>query len=184
MKLIVGLGNPGNKYSKNLHNSGFIVVDEFAKRYNLSISSTKFNGVYSKASIEGITFLIAKPMTFMNLSGEFIFQLSNYFGVSPKDILVIHDDKDIDLNVFKYKFSGSHAGQNGVKNIIQELSTDSFNRLRIDIRPNYQIDSIREYVLSNFTDQNLLALKESDLIYESIKDFIKEDFLYVSNKYN
>ena len=104
MKLIVGLGNPGKKYEENYHNAGFIVVDLLAKHYNVEVSTSKFNGKYFKGIVDGEKVIFAKPETFMNLSGNFIFQISNFFGIDPEDILVIHDDKDIEISNFKYKF--------------------------------------------------------------------------------
>ncbi len=184
MKLIVGLGNPGPKYSKNIHNAGFIVIDELAKRFNFSVDQSKFNGLYTKQNISGNSVIFAKPLTFMNLSGSFIFQISNYYGIAPEDILVIYDEKDIDINTFKYKFSGGSAGHNGIKDTINSLKTNDFARLRIGVKPNREMTSIKDYVLSNFASQDLTSLKNNDRLYDSIMDFIDSDFLEVANKYN
>ena len=185
MKLIVALGNPGKQYQKNHHNAGFIVIEEFLQRKNLSINKTKFNGIYERTKINGEEVIFAMPHTFMNLSGNFVFSLSNYFGIAPKDILIIHDDKDISLGKYKYKFSGGHAGQNGIRNIIQQLGSKDFSRLRIGIglNNNKNLD-IKNHVLKNFnnsTYQNLLA---DDSLYESIDFFLANDILETMNKYN
>ncbi len=184
MKLIVGLGNPGPKYSKNIHNAGFVVIDEFAKKYNFKIEQSKFNGLYSKQNIGNNQVIFAKPLTFMNLSGGFIFQLSNYFGIEPKDILVVYDEKDLDINSFKYKFSGGSAGHNGIKDIISSLRTNDFSRLRIGVKPKTGITSIKDYVLSDFKKDDLIWLRQNEDIYDSILAFIENGFSEVANKYN
>ncbi len=184
MKLIVGLGNPGSKYSKNIHNAGFIVLDELAKKYNFKIDQSKFNGLYTKQKIGNNNVIFAKPLTFMNLSGMFVFQIANYYGIDSEDILIVYDEKDIDIDTFKYKFSGGSAGHNGIKDIINNLKTNDFARLRIGVKPSHGIVSIKDYVLSNFNSTNLSNLKTNDKIYDSIIDFCESDFSEVANKYN
>ncbi len=185
MKLIVGLGNPGNKYQKNHHNAGFIVMEEFLRRNGLTIKKQKFNGIYEKVRIQNQEVILAMPYTFMNLSGNFVFAISNYFGISPKDILIIHDDKDILLGKYKYKFSGGHAGQNGVRNIIQQLGTKDFSRLRIGIglEKGKEIN-IMNHVLKNFSNFYYKNLLSDDTLYESLDYFLNNDILDTMNKYN
>ena len=183
MKLIVGLGNPGQKYIKNYHNAGFIVVDEFLQQNNLRISKKKFNGIYLKTTINGENVIFAKPHTFMNLSGNFVFSLANYFGISLENILVIHDDKDIMINKFKYKLGGSSGGHNGIKDIINAYGTKEFSRLKIGIGTN-KIQVIKDFVLSDFSKTNFNQLTNNQNIYDSINEFIQKDIKEVMNKYN
>ena len=183
MKLIVGLGNPGNQFKQNYHNAGFIIIDEFSRQNSIEVSKKKFNGVYYKGKINNEDFILAKPLTFMNLSGNFISQISNFFKIEPENILIIHDDKDIKIGTFKYKFSGGHAGQNGVRNVIDQLGTRDFSRLRLGI-DNNKISSIRDHVLNNFSSSQHKELINNVEIYDSITFFISNDIKKVMENYN
>ncbi len=183
MKLVVGLGNPGKSYEKNYHNAGFLVLDSFLARYNLTLQKQKFNGTYLKARLGGVDVIFAKPFTFMNLSGNFVLAIASYFNIPPEDVLIIHDDKDIMLNKFKYKVNGGAGGQNGVANIIQTLNSKSFSRLRIGIGTPH-IKSIKNHVLSNFTSSQLKALEQNENLLDSIEAWIIEGIQQAMNDYN
>ncbi len=148
-RLIVGLGNPGAKYSDTRHNIGFMLIDELANRSGIAVSRRKFNGLYGTGSIGGHSVVLAKPETFMNLSGRCVTPMSRYFDVSVEDILVIHDELDLSFGTIKLKVGGGHAGHNGLRSIHSEQGSNQYHRLRMGIgRP--VKGSVSNYVLSAF----------------------------------
>ncbi len=183
MKLIVGLGNPGEQYSKTRHNVGFNIIDEFCKTHGLKLNKDKFNGIYTKFIHNGQDVLIAKPMTYMNLSGDFVRQITNYYKIDAADVLVIHDDKDFEVGKFKYKVGGSSAGQNGINDIIFKLATDNFCRLRVGIgQPTI---AIKDFVLSKFKPEEQEKLNSNNKkLIESIEYFISNSIKSTMDKYN
>jgi len=165
MKLIVGLGNPGSGYEFTRHNIGFLTIDKLAEKLNTVISKDKFKGKFNKITYQNQDILLLKPMTYMNLSGESVGALKKFFKIQESDILVIHDELDIDFGKIKFKKGGGLAGHNGLKSIASVLSTKDFNRLRIGIgRPVGKI-SVSDYVLQKFSnDENIML---DDLIEKS-----------------
>lgn len=164
MKLIVGLGNPGKEYIDSRHNIGFRVVDALSKSYDFKLKSE--SGLYSmiaKARLGGEEAVLAKPLTFMNLSGVAVKVLLKRYKSDLTDLLVVCDDMDLELGRLKLKASGSSAGQKGLASIIEYLGSNSFSRLRIGIgRPGNNVDPSR-FVLSPFNK------KEKELILDSIE---------------
>jgi PTH1 family peptidyl-tRNA hydrolase len=157
VKLIVGLGNYPDKYKNTKHNAGFICVDEFCKRHNITLDKTNFNGVFAKED----KFIIAQPHTLMNLSGSFVSEIINFYKINISDILIISDDIDTELGKIRVKPKGSSGGQNGLKDIINKLGTEEFKRIKIGIsKPNKPID-IADYVLSNFNKTELPLLNQA-----------------------
>ena len=153
MKLIVGLGNPGEKYKKQRHNVGFMILDQLAKEENLSWEDN------SKLKSEIIKFkdtILVKPQTFMNNSGDAVSLVSNFYKISPEDITVIHDDVDLPFGKYKKQFGAGAAGHHGVEDIILKLGTKEFNRDRIGIdRPSNPNIPVDEYVLMDFSDKEV-----------------------------
>ncbi|BDV03289.1 MAG: peptidyl-tRNA hydrolase [Candidatus Hepatoplasma scabrum] len=186
MKLIVGLGNPGKEYINTRHNLGYIIVDQFLKKHNLNLNKSKFSGKFIIASFsDNFKFIIAKPETYMNSSGEFIRKISDYYKIEPKEILVISDDKDQKIGDFKLKNNGSSGGHNGLKNIILNLSSSDFNRLKIGIGPFEKSYNLVKYVLSSFSNQEKKILEEKFVLYlKIIEDYLKFDFKELQQKYN
>jgi len=184
MKLIVGLGNPGIKYENTRHNVGFMTLDCMATRLNLEFNKKKFNGIYFETYINGEKVIFLKPQKYINLSGEVIKSYINYFKINIKDMLVIHDELDLDLGTLRLKISGGNAGHNGLKNIDINLNTNEYKRLRIGISNDKTQDSV-DYVLSNFNLREKKVLKE---IIEKcifiIEDFTIMSFINLMNKYN
>lgn len=148
MKLIVGLGNPGNEYSNTRHNVGFSVVDDICKKLNVNLTENKFNGVFYKNK----DFILAKPMTFMNNSGLFVHQIKNFYNIEISDIFVIYDDLDTELGQAKIKTKGSAGGHNGMNSIIKQLGTDEINRMKIGIGRPKDNRNIAKYVLEKFSN--------------------------------
>ncbi|UVD81746.1 aminoacyl-tRNA hydrolase [Mycoplasma iguanae] len=150
MKLIIGLGNPGEKYQNTKHNIGFNVVDLVAKKLNVKLKKTKFSGYYYK----GDDFILAKPMTFMNLSGNFVQPFVNFFKIKKEDILIISDDVDHKIGQAVIKTKGSSGGQNGLKSIFEQMGTSDIARLKIGISRPHGNKTMSSYVLSPFSKIN------------------------------
>lgn len=185
MKLIVGLGNPGLKYAFTRHNMGFKVIDELLVKYDLKLDNNKFNGDFTKTKLCGEDVIVAKPMTYMNNSGEFIRPLADFYKISPKDLLVIYDELAINLGRIKLSLDGQSAGHNGIKSIIQHLGTEKFMRLRIGTGPCPPHISILDFVLMNYTQDEI---KNNIPIYqravEAVEDLLKNGTSYTMEKYN
>lgn len=162
--LIVGLGNPGSKYEKNKHNVGWMQLKRFAQKAHLSFTlDKKHKAEVARGSYQGKTITLVMPLTYMNLSGESVLSIAEYYKYSPEEILVIYDDKDFDLGNFKIKVGGSSAGHNGIKSLISCLKTDKFIRFRIGIGPKPKEFEMANFVLSDFSKEDLKIL---DLLFD------------------
>ncbi|AGJ91100.1 aminoacyl-tRNA hydrolase [Mycoplasma putrefaciens] len=186
MKLIVGLGNPGKQYQSTRHNAGWIVLDILLERYGYNSVRQEFNSEIYTSLVGNEKVLFVKPLTFMNNSGIAIFQIMNYYKININDLIVIHDDKDLSISRLQFKKTGSAAGHNGIKSIIQHLSTQDFYRLRIGIDSPRDGWKIIDWVLSKFSDSDLLSIKnlvqqKSDFVIDFVEN---KSFLYIMNKYN
>jgi peptidyl-tRNA hydrolase, PTH1 family len=187
MKLIVGLGNPGYKYEKTKHNLGFRIIDKLCEKLSLSQQvNFKFKGEYMFKVIDQEKIFFLKPLTYMNLSGVCVKAFIDYFKIDLEDVLVIFDDISFDLGLIKFKFNGSGGGHKGIENIIQNLKTKNFKRLKIGIntveRKNFLLE---KYVLLPFSEQEETKLK---LVFKqavsAILNWIKDDSINFSNIIN
>lgn len=149
MKLIVGLGNPGAEYDDTRHNIGFAVLDRFADRTGVLVQKEKFQSCYGTGKIGDEPILLVKPQTFMNLSGKAVRSFLDYWKLSTKDLLVLHDDLDFPLGSIRLVYTAGAAGHRGTGSIIEELATKSFYRLRLGIGRPERGDPVN-YVLSRF----------------------------------
>ena len=184
MKLIVGLGNPGDEYKNTKHNIGFMVLDNIAKNYNQLKWTKKFEGLYFDRIIEGEKVIFLKPQKYMNLSGEVIRKYVDYFNIDIDDILIIVDDLDLQVGKIRLRPNGRSAGHNGLKNIFQNLNTEKIKRLKIGIGNDNLIDT-KDYVLSGFSKKNFDIIKSATNTAALISiEFIKEDFSNLMSKYN
>lgn len=182
MKLIVGLGNKGNEYNNTRHNVGFMVVDNYINKNNLTLKS-KLDGLYAETIINGEKVIFLKPQNYINLSGDVINKYIKYFKIDIKDILVIHDDMDLEIGTFKIRYKGGSAGHNGLQNIEANLKTNEYKRIKIGISKN-NIDKV-DYVLGKFSSTELSKLnKVIDITYNIIEDFVSLSFENLMNKYN
>ena len=155
VSLVVGLGNPGKTYVTTRHNSGFMVLDKVADSFSIPLGKKKFNALIGRGFIEGVDVILAKPMAFMNRSGLPVHKIKQYFNISCKDILVVHDDIDLAFGTLRIKQKGGSGGHNGVESLIEFLGTHDFSRVRIGIgrgigSSGKDID-ITDYVLSEFS---------------------------------
>ncbi len=184
MKLIVGLGNPTGKYDKTRHNVGFEVIDALSKEYNIAVDTAKHKGLYGKGKIEGQSVILLKPMTYMNLSGESVVAVANYFKIAAEDIIVIYDDIHLDVGRLRIREKGSAGGHNGIKNMITHLGTEAFPRIRVGVGMKPPKMDLADYVLSHFSkeEQELmedgyakackaLALMAMDDIAKAMNDY-------------
>lgn len=184
MKLIVGLGNPGKEYTKTRHNIGFMVIDGLLNKMNIKLDQKKFNSLFVKTKIATTDVIIAKPLTFMNLSGEAVSQLANFFRIDPEDILIIHDDFDLPLGKLRLRNQGTGGSHNGMKNIILHLNTSKIPRIRVGIDKDRYIEQ-KDYVLGKFKKDELDTLQKTvDTCIQALMDYPKMTFVDLMTKYN
>ena len=158
--LIVGLGNPGKDYERTRHNCGFMAIDALADKLGCKIDKAKFQGLYGQTSYKGNKLFLLKPLTYMNLSGRSILQLSAYYKIPPARIIVLFDDISLEPGRLRIRGDGSAGGHNGIKSIIQELGSQDFPRVKIGVgsKSNPQQD-LADWVLSGFDGQDKKALE-------------------------
>lgn len=167
LKVIVGLGNPGAKYSKTRHNAGFWFVDEAADKYSISFrTEKKFFAEVAKVSISGKDIWLLKPDTFMNRSGQAVQSLLSFFRITAEQILVVHDEIDLPAGSAKLKTGGGHGGHNGLRDIISQLGSKDFHRLRIGVGHPGSKDQVVDYVLHK------PSVDEQILIDQDINDAV------------
>ncbi len=160
MKLIVGLGNPGVRYQWNRHNVGFQVTDRLAERFSLLISTKRFKALYGKGRIDSEEVLLAKPLTYMNRSGEAVREILDFFHTGVEELIVIHDDLDLAFGRLRFKRRGGDGGHQGVRSIIENLGGNDFIRLKIGIgRPLPGVDPA-DYVLTSFDKAERILLED------------------------
>lgn len=180
MKLIVGLGNPGKEYEKTRHNVGFGFLDYYLGDVSFK---EKDSALFYEKNINGEKVIFLKPLTYMNESGRAVRKYADYYKVNIDDILVIYDDMDFEVGSFKIKKSGSAAGHNGIKSIINNLGTEDFKRVRIGIGRS-KSDKVN-YVLGKFSKEDLESInKVYQKISKVIDDFVVLDFEKLMSKYN
>ena len=185
MKLITGLGNIGDKYCMTRHNTGFMVLDRWALTEGMTFKTeSKLKAFITRYKYNGEDIILAKPTTYMNLSGEAVRAIMDYYKIDVKDLLIIYDDIALDLGRIRYRANGSDGGHNGIKSIIKHTGTKDFARLKIGIGPQPNIPS-ENYVLQNFPKEQLGELKDVlDMSIESIKFYIDNGIAKTQNKYN
>ncbi len=171
MVVIFGLGNVGNEYAKTYHNVGFMTIDNFAKKHNLSFAKTKYNGMVAEGVIGGEKVMLVKPTTLMNLSGKCVSEYVRKFKVDLKNILVIYDDIDIACGTYRLRKAGSAGTHNGMRNIIAELNSQEFARLRMGIGFKPEFMGLANYVLSKISNENMEKIEN---IYGSTEQILEQ----------
>jgi PTH1 family peptidyl-tRNA hydrolase len=186
MHLIVGLGNPGSEYENTRHNIGFLSVDSILKNNSVFIDKKKGKSLYSKTFLFNQETVVLKPQTFMNLSGSSVRDISSFFKIDPKQIIVIHDDIDLPFGKLRIKSSGGHGGHNGIRDIIKELGCDNFIRIKVGVgRPSNPNIPVHKHVLSVFSNQEEEKLSDLFLLIEnSIEKVIISGADEAMNEYN
>lgn len=185
MKLIAGLGNIGDKYCFTRHNAGFMVLDKWALDEGLSFrEEKKLKCFLTKLRYNNEDLLLVKPTTFMNLSGEAVRAVMDYYKIEVKDILIIYDDIALDLGRIRFRANGSDGGHNGIKSIIQHVGTKDFDRLKVGIGPQPNIPS-ENYVLQNFPKEQHEELKDVlKKSIEAVEYYLKNDIQKAQNLFN
>jgi PTH1 family peptidyl-tRNA hydrolase len=187
MKLIVGLGNPGNRYSFTRHNIGYLILDYLAEYLNLEFKPAKDEWYGTESEYEGNKFYLMKPTTFMNNSG---FAVLNYFAkneIKLDDLLVVYDDLNLSIGTIRVRKQGTDGGHNGISSIIYQLNTLEFPRMRIGIRSGEAIpkEQYIDYVLSNFNEVEFEKIRNMMVNYKDcLLNFLKEDIKSTMNKFN
>ena len=185
MYLIVGLGNPESDYSKTRHNMGFNVINKLAEEYDIEVNKSKFKGLLGQGIIEGNKVILLKPQTYMNLSGESLIEVMNFYKISPEDIIVIYDDIDTDPGTIRIRKSGSAGSHKGMISIIENIGTEDFVRVRVGIgRPEDTSDMIY-YVIGAIPEEEVKVLDEGTTIAkEAIIEILKTNVDMAMNKFN
>lgn len=169
MRLIIGLGNPGKKYQKTRHNVGFLVISKLKSKMSklqLKTQNFKYSKKFDTEIMRVDDIILAKPQTYMNKSGQAVTKLVNFYKITPKNLVVVHDDLDLPMGTIRTRLEGSAGGQKGIESIIQSLNSDKFARVRIGIGQNQNM-SAEDYVLQKFTKEEELIVKNS--IDEAVK---------------
>lgn len=169
--IIVGLGNPGARYDNTRHNVGFMALDYISKNLGVSVSSSKFDGLYTICEISGKKTMLLKPQTFMNESGKSVLKASEFYKIPHEKIIILLDDINIEIGKLRIRRKGSHGGQNGMKSIINLCSDDKFPRIKIGIsnKPNPEWD-LSDWVLSKFNDSEI---QKFNMTLENIKKSVE-----------
>lgn len=185
MKVIVGLGNPGRRYSKTRHNLGFMVIDKLVSIYRIELNRKGFDAIWGKGYIEGEKVILVKPQTFMNLSGNAVKIILNGHKAEFSDLLVIYDDMDLELGKIRVRPRGSPGGHKGIRSIINTIGTDQFSRIRIGIGRQENREEAETYVLSPFKKSEAPAANKAILrATEAVVTIIKDGVTAAMNKYN
>lgn len=150
MYIIIGLGNPSKEYDRTRHNAGFSVIDVLAERYRIGVTEKKHKALYGKGMIEGRKVILAKPQTFMNLSGESVRLLMDYYKISPEELIIIYDDISLEPGQLRIRQKGSAGGHNGIKNIIAHLGNQEFARIKVGVGAKPRGMDLAAYVLGRF----------------------------------
>lgn len=185
MKVFVGLGNPGRQYEETRHNIGFMVIDELADKWNIPLTQSKFKGIFGQGTVNGEKVLLVKPLTYMNLSGECVRPLLDFYKLDVEDLVVIYDDLDLPAGKLRLRQKGSAGGHNGIKSLIQHLGTQNFNRIRMGIDRPKNGPSISDYVLGKFHAEERPAIDDSvKKAAEACEESLSKEFLQVMNTFN
>ena len=184
MYIICGLGNPGKEYVTTRHNMGFLAIDELAKKLGVDVSTLKFKALVGEARIGSEKIILVKPQTYMNLSGEALRPIADYYKVPAENILVIYDDVDIAPGNLRIRPFGSAGSHNGMKSVIFQLQTDRFPRVRIGIG-DHGIIPLDKYVLSKPTDEEIPLVADAIVrAAAAAEDFVRIGISDTMNKYN
>lgn len=171
--MVVGLGNPGVRYRFNRHNAGFLVVDQLAIRYGIPIAQTLFDAHIGKGKIAGSDVLLAKPQTFMNLSGVAVRKLSDYYRIACEELIVVHDDLDLPFPTLRLKAGGGSGGHKGLISITDHLGAADFLRVRLGIGRPERKSMVEGYVLSPFSDEEITVLPHLiEIAGEALADIV------------
>lgn len=186
MYIVVGLGNPTRQYEGTKHNVGFDTIDFLVDEYRVPSSGVKHKAMYGKGVIAGQKVILAKPLTYMNLSGESVAELVNYYKIDPEEeLVVIYDDINLAPGYIRVRKKGSAGGHNGIKNIIAQLGTDKFKRIRVGVGEKPKNWDLADYVLSPFSKEERTQVDEAIRhAADALELILQDDIDGAMNKYN
>lgn len=185
MYIIVGLGNPTAQFTGTRHNIGFGVIKKLAEKYNISLDIKKHKALYGKGMIEGEKVVLAQPQTYMNLSGESVRELIDFYKVSEEEIIVIYDDISLDVGQLRIRGKGSAGGHNGIKNIIQHLGTQDFPRIKVGVGDKPKNWDLADYVLARFPKEEQEMVEEAkETAAQACVMIMQEGIVAAMNVYN
>ena len=185
MYLIAGLGNPSKNYEGTRHNIGFTMIDAIGEKFGIDVTTKKHKALVGRGIIDGMRVILAKPQTYMNLSGESIREIDDFYKIEPENIIIIYDDISLDVGRLRIRKKGSAGGHNGIKNIIAHLGTQEFPRIKVGIGNKPEGWDLADYVLSKYSKAEQEALKEaSDDVIGAVRLMIMDDIDAAMNRYN
>lgn len=186
MYIIVGLGNPTGEYKNTRHNVGFQVIDAIAEKYDISVLEKKHKALIGKGYMDGQKVILAKPLTYMNLSGESVRELVDYYKVDEKEeLIVIYDDISLDVGQLRIRKKGSAGGHNGIKNIIAHLGHDTFMRIKVGVGEKPKGYDLADYVLGHFSEKEREIIgKSAEKAADAVQVMMNESADAAMNRYN
>lgn len=185
MYLIVGLGNPENEYAHTRHNMGFDTINQIAKNNNIQITKNKFKGLCESTIIQNQKVILLKPQTYMNLSGESVKEVAEFYNLKPEEIIVIYDDIDIEKGYIKIRKKGGAGSHNGMKSVVEELQSTDFARIRVGIgQPEFKSDMIN-YVIGKVSQEEQEILQQGvEKAAKAVEEILKNGIDIAMNKFN
>lgn len=186
MYLIVGLGNPGREYVDTRHNMGFAAADAICAKYGIALNKEKFRSIWGEGRIGGEKVLVVKPQTYMNLSGESVRELCDWFKLEPEDVIVIYDDISLPVGKLRIREKGSAGGHNGIKNIIYQLKSEVFPRIKIGVgAPTHPDYDMKDFVLGKFSEEEKKTMIETVIkVADAVEEMILHGAKSAMNQYN
>ncbi len=185
VKLIVGLGNPGKKFEDTRHNIGFTVIDKLAGLLHIDVRKRGHTSFFGQGDVEGEKILLAKPLTYMNKSGHAVSSFLCYYRILPEDLLIIHDDADLEVGCLRIRSRGGTGGHRGVESIISYLGREDFPRLRIGIKGKGRTHQLADYVLKKFDEEERTIVDRAVAeAAEAAQCFIEEGVAKAMSRYN
>ena len=185
MYIIVGLGNPEPEYSFTRHNMGFDVINKLSEKYNINLNKSGFKSIYGSGTIEGEKVILCKPQTYMNLSGDAVQEIVNFYKVPTENLIIIYDDIDIEKGTIKLRKKGGPGGHNGMKSVIHMLGTEEFPHVRIGTGLCENKEDLINYVIKKVSnDEYIELLNAINLASEAVVEIIKNGIDKAMNKYN
>ena len=185
MYLIAGLGKKTKNYEGTRHNIGFTMIDAIGEKFGIDVTTKKHKALVGRGIIDGMRVILAKPQTYMNLSGESIREIADFYKIEPENIIIIYDDISLDVGRLRIRKKGSAGGHNGIKNIIAHLGTQEFPRIKVGIGNKPEGWDLADYVLSKYSKAEQEALKEaSDDVIGAVRLMIMDDIDAAMNRYN
>ena len=185
MYVIMGIGNPGKKYENTRHNIGFIAIDYIAALYDIKVNKIKHKALIGEGNIEGEKVMLVKPQTYVNLSGESIRDICDYYRIPAENVIVIYDDISLEPGSVRIRKKGSDGGHNGIKSIIYQLQSDTFPRIKLGVGAKPPGYDLADWVLAKFTDGDIKVMSQSvEMAAKAVPEIMKNGAESAMNKYN